>query len=326
MSLLLSFSRCCTGFIGIPVSPNTLQAVLKLCLRLTQEHKLAVQFVDQGGARALLVLTQDSAVSGFTTLATLLLRHVLEDEENLKHTMEKVVRSAATSCAGGGNNTGVSPTSPGAKEINYVLRVLGPAACRNAELFKEVATNSLRLAVTPQLRRTMIEGGDSNLPSNYAQIVKAAVVAKIVKAPPVAKQVHGVICDLLNVLCASDSTTRTMDRGIFMHRSDSQMLGELGRALGQVGDMLAGQGAQQNLHVRQLPAYQRQLTGEDVDVEEMALGKSLRNQLYSFVTDDKEQSKKIHLVQHNKQLFMELLLFSFGLKFQPLEFLPHTPL
>ncbi|XP_015767939.1 PREDICTED: E3 ubiquitin-protein ligase HUWE1-like [Acropora digitifera] len=292
--------RCCTGFIGIPVSPNTLQAVLKLCLRLTQEHKLAVQFVDQGGARALLVLTQDSAVSGFTTLATLLLRHVLEDEENLKHTMEKVVRSAATSCAGGGNNTGVSPTSPGAKEINYVLRVLGPAACRNAELFKEVATNSLRLAVTPQLRRTMIEGGDSNLPSNYAQIVKAAVVAKIVKAPPVAKQVHGVICDLLNVLCASDSTTRTMDRGIFMHRSDSQMLGELGRALGQVGDMLAGQGAQQNLHVRQLPAYQRQLTGEDVDVEEMALGHAdLERETFPFHLDVESNILAEHVISRH---------------------------
>ena len=257
--------------------PNALQAVLKLCLRLTQEHKYAVQFVEQGGARALLLLTQESAVAGFATLATLLLRHVLEDEENLRHTMEKVVRSTATNSVSSAH-TGVSPSSTGAKEINYVLRVLGPAACRNAELFKEVATSSLRLAITPQLRRTMIEGGETNLPSNYAQIVKAAVVGKPVKPPPVDKQVHGVVCDLLNVLCASDSTARTMDRGIFVRRSDSQMLGELGRALGQVGDLIAGfsgQGAQQNLASRQLPAYTRQLTGEDVEVEEMALGKLL---------------------------------------------------
>ena len=79
------------------MSPNTLHAVLKLCLRLTQEHKYAVQFVEQGGARALLLLTQDSQVAGFGTLATLLLRHVLEDEENLKNAMEKVVRSSASS-------------------------------------------------------------------------------------------------------------------------------------------------------------------------------------------------------------------------------------
>ena len=256
------------------MSPNTLQAVLKLCLRLTQEHKYAVQFVEQGGARALLLLTQESTVAGFASLATLLIRHVLEDEENLKHTMEKVVRSSATSSVSS-THTGVSPSSPGAKEINYILRVLGPAACRNAELFKEVATSSLRLAITPQLRRTMIEGGDTNLPANYAQIVKAAIVGKPVKPPPVAKQVQGVVWDLLNVLCASDSTTRTIDRSIFVRRSDSQMLGELGRALGQVGDLIAGQGAQQNLAARQLPAYNRQLTGEDVEVEEMALGKLL---------------------------------------------------
>ena len=146
----------------------------------------------------------------------------------------------------------------------------------NAGLFKEVATNSLRLAITPQLRRTMIEAGDTNLPANYAQIVKAAVVAKPSKPPPVAKQVHCVVYDLLNVLCASDNTTRTMDRGILMARSDSQVLGELGRALGQVGDLIAGvsgQSSQQNLAARQLPAYTRQLTGEDVEVEEMALGK-----------------------------------------------------
>lgn len=257
------------------MSPNTLHAVLKLCLRLTQEHKYAVQFVEQGGARALLLLTQDSQVAGFGTLATLLLRHVLEDEENLKHAMEKVVRSSASSSVSS-PVTGVSQSSPGAKEINYVLRVLGPAACRNAGLFKEVATNSLRLAITPQLRRTMIEAGDTNLPANYAQIVKAAVVAKPSKPPLVAKQVHCVVYDLLNVLCASDNTTRTMDRGILMARSDSQVLGELGRALGQVGDLIAGvsgQSSQQNLAARQLPAYTRQLTGEDVEVEEMALGK-----------------------------------------------------
>ena len=235
-----------------------------------------MQFVDQGGARALLLLTQDSQVTGFGTLATLLLRHVLEDEENLKHAMEKVVRSSASSSVSS-PVTGVSQSSPGAKEINYVLRVLGPATCRNAGLFKEVATNSLRLAITPQLRRTMIEAGDTNLPVNYAQIVKAAVVAKPSKPPPVAKQVHCVVYDLLNVLCASDNTTRTIDnRGVLMARSDSQVLGEFGRALGQVGDLVArfaAQSSQQNLAARQLPAYTRQLTGEDVEVEEMALGK-----------------------------------------------------
>lgn len=284
--------RCCTSLIGIPVSPNTLQAALKLCLRLTQEHKYAVQFVEQGGARALLVLTQDSAVAGFSKLATLLLRHVFEDEENLKYTMEKVVRSSATSSVNNEQN-GVSPSSPGAKEVNYIFRVLGPAACRNARLFKEVATNSLRLAITPQLRRTMIEGGDSNLPSNYAQVVKAAVVGKPVKPPFVAKQVHGVVCDLLNVLCASSSSTRTMDRGILVHRSDSQMLGELGRALGQVGDLIAGQVGQQNLAARQLPPYTRQLTAEDVEVEEMALDSSQNSsQTGSQLAMMKNEAKK----------------------------------
>ena len=191
--------------------------------------------------------------------------------------MERVIRSSALSGVSSANS-GVSPNSPGAKEINYILRVLGPAMCRNTDLFKDVAINVLRLAVTAQLRRTMIEGGETNMPSSYAQIVRAAAMTKPVKPPAVAKPVHGVVCDLLNVLCTSDSTCRSElngGRDVIVCRSDSQMLGELGRALGQVGDMIAcfsAQGTQQNLSARQHPSYTRQLTGEDVEVEEMTLG------------------------------------------------------
>lgn len=69
-----------------------------------------------------------SAFCGFTSLATLLLRHVLEDPSTLRHTMEKVVRSATSGI--GSNSSGVAQGSIGSRELHYVLRVLGPAACR----------------------------------------------------------------------------------------------------------------------------------------------------------------------------------------------------
>ena len=56
-----------------------------------------------------------------------------------------MMRSA---CQGSGSNiAGVAQGSIGCKEMHYVLRVLGPAACRCPELFADVAKESLRVAL-----------------------------------------------------------------------------------------------------------------------------------------------------------------------------------
>ena len=82
--------RACVGLISLPVDPDTLHATLRLSLRLTRDHYNAVYFAEQGGPKLLLGLTQASAFQGFTSLATLILRHVMEEEGTLMHTMEKV--------------------------------------------------------------------------------------------------------------------------------------------------------------------------------------------------------------------------------------------
>lgn len=56
------------------------------------------------------------------------------------------MRSAATSGAGS-TTSGVVSGSLGSREINYILRVLGPAACRNPEIFTEVANGCIRIAL-----------------------------------------------------------------------------------------------------------------------------------------------------------------------------------
>ena len=69
---------------------DTLHATLRLTLRLTREHRYAMIFAELGGPRLMLNLTQASAFQGFTSLATLILRHILEEPSTLAHTMEKV--------------------------------------------------------------------------------------------------------------------------------------------------------------------------------------------------------------------------------------------
>lgn len=51
--------------------------------------------------------------------------------------------------------SGVHQGSLGSKEVHYVLRVLGPAACRNPSLFAEVTKNVLRIALPPPSKRGM---------------------------------------------------------------------------------------------------------------------------------------------------------------------------
>ena len=84
----------CVGLLAAGVDADTLQAVLRLCLRLTRQHSMAVRFAQLGGIRHLLALKQASSFTGLNTLATFLVRHTMEDSATLRFTMEKV--SAAT--------------------------------------------------------------------------------------------------------------------------------------------------------------------------------------------------------------------------------------
>jgi E3 ubiquitin-protein ligase HUWE1 len=61
------------------------------------------------------------------------------------------VRSAAAGT--GSSMSGVARGSLGSKELNYVLRVLGPGACRVPELFTQVAKNTLRIVLPPPAKR-----------------------------------------------------------------------------------------------------------------------------------------------------------------------------
>lgn len=65
----------------------------------------------------------------------------------LNCTVEQVMRNV---CAGIGScQSGVSQGGVGAREMHYVLRVLGPAACRDPELFSQVARDTLQIALPP---------------------------------------------------------------------------------------------------------------------------------------------------------------------------------
>jgi hypothetical protein len=46
------------SLIAVPVEPDALNAIMRLCLRLTRDWQLAAMFAELGGIRLLLALTQ----------------------------------------------------------------------------------------------------------------------------------------------------------------------------------------------------------------------------------------------------------------------------
>ncbi|XP_058499680.1 E3 ubiquitin-protein ligase HUWE1 isoform X9 [Solea solea] len=196
--------RACVSMISVPVDPDTLHATLRLCLRLTRNHQYAMMFAELKSTRMLLGLTQSSGFNGFTPLVTLLFRHIIEDPTTLRHTMEKVVRSAVTSGAGS-TTSGVVSGSLGSREINYILRVLGPAACRNPECFAETASNCVRIALpAPRGAGTASDDEFENLRikgPNAVQLVKTTPL-KLSPLPSIPDTIKEVIYDMLNALAA----------------------------------------------------------------------------------------------------------------------------
>ncbi|XP_072599531.1 E3 ubiquitin-protein ligase HUWE1 isoform X13 [Vulpes vulpes] len=225
--------RACVSMLGVPVDPDTLHATLRLCLRLTRDHKYAMMFAELKSTRMILNLTQSSGFNGFTPLVTLLLRHIIEDPCTLRHTMEKVVRSAATSGAGS-TTSGVVSGSLGSREINYILRVLGPAACRNPDIFTEVANCCIRIALpAPRGSGTASDDEFENLRikgPNAVQLVKTTPL-KPSPLPVIPDTIKEVIYDMLNALAAYHAPEE--------EKSDPKpggMTQEVGQLLQDMGD------------------------------------------------------------------------------------------
>ncbi|CAN0188024.1 unnamed protein product [Lampetra planeri] len=239
--------RACVSMLGVPVDPYTLHATLRVCLRLTREHRLAALFAELRGPRLLLGLTQASRFSGFLPLATLIFRHIIEEPSTLRHTMEKVVRSAVTSGAGS-TTSGVVSGSLGTREMHYILRVLGPAACRHPDIFVDVAKSCMRVALpAPRGNGTASDDDAENLRikgPNAVQLLKTTPL-KPAAQPVISEPIREVVHDLLNALAkyhASEDGEKGDGKGMSASQELTQLLQDLGDDIYQQYRALTQQG------------------------------------------------------------------------------------
>ncbi|XP_069142505.1 E3 ubiquitin-protein ligase HUWE1-like isoform X2 [Argopecten irradians] len=258
-----SVIRSVVALLNIPVEAESLHAALRLILRLTREHKYAVLFAELGGPKVLLNLTQASAFQGFVSLATLIFRHILEEPASLKYCMEKAIKKATS--GSGSSLSGVQQGSMGSKELHYVLRVLGPAACRNPGMFKEVARNTLRIALPRPSKRDEDENRlyGPNAPQILKSISTKQVISHSVESP-----IKEVLYDLLNCLIVKcnykEPAPAAASVGMEVKAAQplSEAIAEMSRELQERQANMVRQNSSAELQAEEESTSQTDLTGE----------------------------------------------------------------
>jgi E3 ubiquitin-protein ligase HUWE1 len=222
-------------------------------------------FAREGGPQALLSLTQKSGFRGFASLVTLLFKHCLEDGLVLRHAMEGVIRASVTNPFFSSKEA--RPQAMGGRELYYIMRKLGPCACRNPQLFMEVASNTVRLCSEPP--SPAVYSASQRSPTT---LVKCAPPSKVEHVP--LNSVQSALVNLLiDHLCAEETgeeETKAMDEKPATAASAETKVdeeGEVSRAM-HFDDNRRGRARR--------GSYRRQLTAgtyddDDVNSEDMAV-------------------------------------------------------
>ncbi|CAN4102607.1 unnamed protein product [Withania somnifera] len=105
-----------------------MQAALQLCARLTKTHSLAIQFLENGGMTSLFDLPRFCYFPGYDTLASAIVRHVLEDPQTLQTAMEMEIRQTLSGSRHAGRTS-----------VKTFLTSMAPVICRDPGVFVKAA-------------------------------------------------------------------------------------------------------------------------------------------------------------------------------------------
>ena len=70
------------------LTSTIVQALLQLCARLKRVHAIALCFLERGGLVSLLVFPTSFLFSGFNSVASTIVWHILKDPHTLQAAME----------------------------------------------------------------------------------------------------------------------------------------------------------------------------------------------------------------------------------------------
>ena len=91
------------------LTSTVVQALLQLCARLKRVHAIALCFLEIGGLVSLLIFPTSCLFSGFDSVASTIVRHILEDPHTLQAAMESEIRHNLVAALNRNINGRVSP-------------------------------------------------------------------------------------------------------------------------------------------------------------------------------------------------------------------------
>ncbi|XP_077221899.1 LOW protein: E3 ubiquitin ligase-like protein isoform X2 [Tasmannia lanceolata] len=118
-------------FIKQHVPVMVMQAVFQLCARLTKTHAIAMQFLENGGLEALFSLPRSCFFPGYDSLASSIIRHLLEDPQTLQTAMELEIRQTLT---------GILGRHAGRLSPRTFLTSMAPVISRDPDIFMRAAS------------------------------------------------------------------------------------------------------------------------------------------------------------------------------------------
>uniref|UniRef100_A0A5S6QY85 HECT-type E3 ubiquitin transferase n=1 Tax=Trichuris muris TaxID=70415 RepID=A0A5S6QY85_TRIMR len=183
--------KICADLICPQTDPDCLQAVLRLCLRYTRDHSLALMFISSGGVEKLLELRTSQFFNEFTVIVTLIVRHLLEDAPVLDYLMEKAIRD-------GLNNANVNNNVSWMRDFNYMLRSFEHIACRDLDTFVKVVCRVIRLKAS--LPSTYERDNPNGLARCPFLNIRCEPRDETQKCPPLGHTSQTVLSALLNYL------------------------------------------------------------------------------------------------------------------------------
>jgi E3 ubiquitin-protein ligase HUWE1 len=170
---------------------DTLHAIMRVVVRLTKNYNLAEVFARFGGIDVLLNMKQNSGYIGFTTLATLLIRHVIEEPKTLSLAIQNVLA-----------NRTLTTIPPGHRELLFLIRQLNSAVYRDPEAFKEAALKVLRVDFDSMKR--------SQITDEKRFIMKSLPLPTNVKYNMEHSTAMSAVCKLLKALVEPDGEATLM--------------------------------------------------------------------------------------------------------------------
>ncbi|XP_019051618.1 PREDICTED: E3 ubiquitin-protein ligase UPL1-like isoform X2 [Nelumbo nucifera] len=123
-------------FIKQHVPAVVMQAVLQLCARLTKTHSIALQFLESGGLTALFNLPRSCFFPGYDTVASAIIRHLLEDPQTLQTAMELEIRQTLS---------GILSRHAGRLSPRTFLTSMAPVITRDPIIFMRAAATVCQL-------------------------------------------------------------------------------------------------------------------------------------------------------------------------------------